>query len=126
MRAALRHIHSHDIYDLSVWSPDDEDFGVLLQLMVGPDGSPGEESFSVTLCTPGWLRRQANADGIVDGRHHFVVTTYDHAMVERYFRRRVAACEGDSWAQVAAQVSRIGRWEFEDYSEMIPDPAERA
>lgn len=115
MRAALRHIHSPDVHDLRSWVPS-EDFAVLLQLMVGPDNADGEESFAVTLCTPGWLEVQASREGIVDCRHHVVVTDYDFGTMEQYFQRRVAACQGDTWPEVAAQVGRLGLWEFEDYS----------
>lgn len=116
MRAALRHIHSPDVHDLRTWVPE-EDFAVLLQLMVGPDGSDGEESFALTLCTPGWLAEQASRQGIVDCRHHVVVADYDYGAIESYFLRRVAACEGATWPDVATQVGRLGLWEFEDYAE---------
>lgn len=115
MRAELRRLHSPDVYDLRAWSPS-EDSAVLVQLMVGPVGLPGEESFDVTLCTAGWFHQQAEAEGIVDCRHHVVIARYDYAMIERYFQRRVAACEGETWREVATKVSRLGYWEFEDYS----------
>jgi len=114
MRASLRHIHSPDVDDLRSWAPDG-DFGVLLQLMVGPDGSEGEESFDVTLCTAAWLGEQAIREGIFDCRHHFVVSEYDYDAVERFFKGKVAACEAATWPAVAARVARLGRWEFEDY-----------
>ena len=76
--------------------------------MVGPGNAEGEESFAVTLCTPGWLEVQASREGIVDCRHHVVVTDYDFGRMEQYFKRRVAACQGDTWTEVAAQVGRLG------------------
>ncbi len=116
MRAALRRLHSPDVYDLSSWSPDNE-FGVLVQMLVGPEGGPGEESFDVTLCTPGWLAERVRQEGIVDARHHLLIDTYDYDRLERYLCERVSACEGANWREVALQVARLGAWEFEDYRE---------
>lgn len=90
---------------------------MLVQLMVGPADGPGEESFDVTLCTASWLAERAASEGIVDTRHHVVIDDYDYDRIEQYFSRRVAACEGPTWGEVAAKVGRIGRWEFEDYTE---------
>jgi hypothetical protein len=116
MRAELRRMHSPDVPDIRAWSPDQGEPAILVQLMVGPEGQPGEESFEVTLCTAEWLAQRARSEQIVDCRHHVVVGEYGFDDVERYFQRRVAACEGPTWQDVAAKVGRLGRWEFEDYS----------
>jgi hypothetical protein len=116
MRADLRRMYSPDVDDLRRWDPDADEPAILVQLMVGPDGAEGEESFEVTLCTSEWLRDRAQKDGIVDGRHHYVVAEYDYDRVLSYFRRRVSSCEGDAWPDVAAHVAQIGAWEFEDYT----------
>lgn len=117
MRAVLRWLHSPDVYDLRSWSPEEAKFAILVQLMVGPDGALGEESFDVTVCTPTWLAEWVRDEGVIDARHHIVVDRYDYLRLERYLHERVAACEGASWEEVATQVARLGRWEFEDYSE---------
>lgn len=117
MKAALRRLHSPDVYDLSSWAPEDEDFGIIVQLLVGPEGRPGEESFDITLCTPGWLAERVRKDGIIDARHHVVVDAYDYDRIERYLRDRVSQLEGSSWDELAQRLSRLGHWEFEDYRE---------
>jgi hypothetical protein len=117
MRAELRRLHSPDVADMASWSPDDDQFAILVQLMVGPADAPGEESFDLTLCTPGWLAHRVQTERIVDARHHLIVDAYDYDSVERYLRQRVADCEGESWKEVAEKVGRLGKWEFEDYRE---------
>lgn len=114
MRAELRHLHSPDVMDLRTWYPDDPESAVLVQLLVGPEGAPGEEAFSLTLCTADWLAQRAEEDGVVDARHHLVVAEYNYDEVATFLRRRVAACEGETWQEVAAKVGRLARWEFED------------
>jgi Immunity protein 8 len=103
------------VQDLSRWSPADECYAILLELMVGPAGGPGEESFDVTLCSAAWLGAQAARDGLVDARHHIVADRYDYRRIEEYFARRVSACDGETWQDVTTKVGRIGHWEFEDY-----------
>jgi Immunity protein 8 len=117
MRAELRRLHSPDVADLASWSPGEHDFAILVQLMVGPADAVGEESFDLTVCTPGWLEGRVRTEGIVDGRHHLLIDTYDPDRIEGYLRERVEACEGGSWKEVAEQVGRLGKWEFEDYRE---------
>jgi hypothetical protein len=75
VRAELRRIHSPDAGELKSWSPADEDFGILFQLMVGPEDEAGEESFDVTVCTGGWLDNRIREAGILDLRHHVSRTT---------------------------------------------------
>jgi hypothetical protein len=49
MIAALKSLHSPDVADLHDWVPGSSEFAAVLQIMAGPEGTPGEESFAVTL-----------------------------------------------------------------------------
>jgi hypothetical protein len=96
---------------------DPEDFCVLVQAMVGPKGQPGEESFDFIVCTPAWLARAVGVRGFVFGHHHLVVRRYDAQLIEAAIRELCDDISGESWADVAAKLSRYGAWEFEDYRE---------
>lgn len=117
MRAQLKRLHSPDVYDLEKFAPDPaDDFGFLLQLMVGPEGEPGEESFDVTVCTPEWLKRNFKPSDFVIGRHRLIVFEYDYARLRAFLARRCEKCMADTWLEIASQLSRLGHWEFEDYT----------
>jgi hypothetical protein len=49
------------------------------------------------------------------GRHHLIVVAYDFEFIRRTLDTFVERCSGDTWQQIAAKLSRIGYWEFEDY-----------
>lgn len=115
MRATVRRFHSPDV-DLEPYVPDDPlDFGLLVQVMVGPAEGPGEESFDVVVCTPRWLERRVREDGPLSGRHHLIMERYDFARVRLYLTEAVESQEASTWAELAHKLARIGKWEFEDY-----------
>jgi hypothetical protein len=114
----IKRLHSPDVFDLCSYVPDDPDsFGLLLQVLVGPAGAEGEESFNVMVCTPRWFDAHLEATDIRSGRHHLFVKRYDHAALLRYVTDFVAQCNGTPWEEVALRISRLGMWEFEDYRE---------
>jgi hypothetical protein len=117
MIAELRRLHSPDVLDLPTWVPEGEEFAILLQIMAGPQGSPGEESFDITLCTPTWVKRQAEEEMIVSGRFLLIIAHYDYGLVYRYIATYLSKCSGDEWPEVAEKIARLGHWEFEDYRE---------
>jgi hypothetical protein len=51
------------------------------------------------------------------GRHHLVVLVYNFEVIRRTLVRLVERYSGATWQDVAAKVSRIGYWEFEDYAQ---------
>lgn len=116
VRAELRGVFSPDVPDLrSHHPPDDEPWSVFVQLLVGPSGADGEESFGVVVCNGAWLESRARDQGPVLGRHHLVVASFAWGAVEGFVESYLERCVGETWDDVAQQVARLGHWEFEDY-----------
>lgn len=86
-------------------------------MLVGPVNAPGEESLDVTVCSPEWLARKAGGEPY-SGRHHVVVDveSFDAAQLESWLRQQVHAVAAETWAEVGQRLSRLGYWEFEDYT----------
>lgn len=114
----VRRLHSPDLYDMQSGVPDDpEQFCILVQAMIGPAGESGEESFGFVVCTPKWLTQSLLKDDYVFGRHYLVVEYYDYNIILNAINFLCQSITGSSWRQVAEQLGRYGKWEFEDYIE---------
>ena len=44
-------------------------------------------------------------------------TKYDYDRLVKMVELYCDSCEGKNWRDVAQKLSRLGKWEFEDYSE---------
>lgn len=116
IKPVLKRLHSPDVFDLELFAPADPTcFSFLLQAMFGPEGSEGEESFDILVCTPRWLSAEVERNSIVDGRHHLIVSKFDLVQMRSFLSEYARSCDGKTWREVAAKLSRLGRWEFEDY-----------
>jgi hypothetical protein len=115
MKATVRSMFSPDA-DLATFSPADPgDVSVLVQVIVGPQGGPGEESLDVFVCTPRWVARRVHEVGPVIGRHHLIVERWDYSAIRTFLRDVIESEEAPSWPELGERLSRIGKWEFEDY-----------
>jgi hypothetical protein len=115
VRAVVRGFHSPD-GDLDRYVPGDpEDVGLLVQVMAGPAGKPGEESFDVVVCTPRWLERRVREEGPLIGRRYLVIERWDATRIRLYLAEAVESKEAPTWPELATKIGRIGKWEFEDY-----------
>jgi hypothetical protein len=94
---------------------DQQKFCLLVRAMVGPRGGEGEESFDMNVCTPQWLEEQVEREGFVFGTHRLFVKAYDTAQIKKLITKFIERYSGDSWREVAEKISRVARWEFEDY-----------
>lgn len=115
MRAKLKRLHSPDMDLETFWPEDPNNFGFLLQAMIGPEDQEGEESFDMQVCTPEWLKAKYSDSDILFGYYHLIVFEYDMQRIERKIARYCEHCVGENWQEIANKLSRIGRWEFEDY-----------
>jgi hypothetical protein len=116
VRPILKRLHSPDTMDLESFSPaDSAAFSLLLQAMFGPAGAAGEESFDILVCTPRWLAKEVERTGVLVGRHHLVVSKFDLAQIHTFLANYAQHCVGTTWEEAATKLSRLGKWEFEDY-----------
>jgi hypothetical protein len=125
MRARLKRLHSPDIQDLESWSPGGEDFGFQLQAMIGPDGSDGEESFTLSVCTPDWFRDHCMKQSPIIGSQTLFVAKYDYVSIKRFIERAVQRVEGDNWGEIAQCLCWLGEWEFANYPADSTGPEDR-
>ena len=70
----------------------------------------------MSVSTPAALNVLLARDGIVIGRHLLLVKRVDRTRIEAFLADRLRRIDGDSWDVVAEKISRIGYWEFEDYT----------
>ena len=115
MKAELKGVHSPDIDFNTFWPEESDNFGFLLQAMIGPEGQEGEESFGMQVCTPNWLKSRHSETDILFGKHMLIVFDYDIDRIKNYIAKYCERCVGDNWQDIASKLSKIGQWEFEDY-----------
>lgn len=116
MKAELRAIESPDA-DLQMGILKDRD-AIAIRFLAGPRGTASEESFDLLVCTPRWIADQVKLTGLIHGRHKIIVDRIDLDAVAQYLRGYVAGLDEPTWPELAAKLSRIGMWEFEDYREL--------
>lgn len=113
----LKRVHSPDVPDLTSFSPaKGEAFGVLVQAMFGPKGMEGEESFDVVVCTPEWLAQRLAGKKMYSGRHHLICVEFNITHITDYLKECANNSTGRDWKEVAGKLSRVGKWEFEDFT----------
>ena len=116
MLSEVKNIISPDIIDFgNYWPEDDESFSFLITVLVGPRGTAIEESFGVVVCTPKWLMNKYDENEILLGKNKLIVFKYDMDRILLRIRKMFDNCSGKDWKEIAIKLSRIGRWEFEDY-----------
>lgn len=117
MKARIRKYHSPDVPDLQKYRPTEPNcFAFLLQVMISPEDSAGEESFDLLVCTPRYLESKLDHEGMpMFGRHLLIVRNYDFAAIQKLIENYCNALEERDWNGLATKLSRIGHWEFEDY-----------
>ncbi|MGW6933942.1 Imm8 family immunity protein [Lentzea sp. NPDC054927] len=117
MRAVVRHFISPDV-DMEDFRPDDpDDFSFLLQALVGPADSEGEESVEFNVCTLASLTSTVSTQRVLFGRSLVIVGTSKISEILEAVRAAIERVEGTSWAEVAERLTRLGYYEFEDCSE---------
>jgi len=116
MVSEVKNIMSTEIFDLENYRPEDyESFSFLITVRVGPKGEDSSEIFYLDICTPKWLLSNQHDDFII-GKGKLIVFKCDMKIILKRIRQLFDGCSGKDWNEIALKLSRIGSWEFEDYS----------
>lgn len=115
MQSEVKSIMSTEIFDLENYRPDDNElFSFLLTITVGIKGEPGGENFDVDVCSPKWLLHN-QYDDIIIGSGKLIAFKCDMPRILSKVKSLFDGCAGKDWNEIAMKLSRVGKWEFEDY-----------
>lgn len=121
MKAILKKISVNSWTGPGEFRPDDSHcFGTWLTAEIGPGEGVGTELFQIFVCSEAWLERGLAwipEHGTLEPRQRYIVVddTYDAGSVRERLEGYLDCCDGRTWKEVVAQVSKIGFSEFEDY-----------
>jgi len=83
--------------------------------MVGPSDTAGEDSFNLVVCTPDWLKHRYQLTDIINARHYLIVFEYDYLRLTSFLKGFCAECSGATWEDIALELGRLAKWEYEDF-----------
>lgn len=116
IKAELKDLYSPDIPDLK--NPGIREgtaFCVPLEVDFGPRGEEGQDQFDMLVCNPQWITQRTSA-GIFSGLHYLIMLEFDILQIRSFLQELAEQCVGANWDEVAAKLSKFGRWEFDNYS----------
>ena len=117
MRAKLKSLVPNDYPSFDQFIPDDDqNFGLWLSLDIGPADGDGAEVFQLLYCSPIWFQEHELKGGLRSGEHTVFAKMYDRRALLAFVERRIQACEGPNWHEIALKLSRLFHWEFDGYS----------
>ena len=94
---------------------DAENFGILVQAMIGPDDSIGEESFDFVVCTIDFIKPILASQGHLFGKDYLFVQHYEYDLIWKVIESLCSEISGSDWSEIGNKLTRYGKWEFEDY-----------
>jgi len=98
------------------WPDEVDNFCIGGDAVIGISGQEGGDIFSFTVCSPKWFAKQNN-DKPVFVRHYIFMNEYNDFALKALIKELVVKTSGNSWEEIALQLSRYLFWEFEDYED---------
>jgi hypothetical protein len=114
MKAEIKEYCRTDNEDLSSYEPEDKQvFGFTLLFSIGIKGQEGTDYFEVDVASARYLELLTPQPIFL--RHTILATDYNIPEAVALMTKYVEALEEESWEQLASKISRVARWEYEDY-----------
>ena len=116
MKAVIKRYHYEESEDLSTYKADEPAvFGYTLTFTIGPNSGAGEDYFEVFVASTRYLAQLDSAQAPAFLRHVIVAPDYNVPAAVALIEKYVSVLDEPSWAELAIKLSRVLRWEFEDY-----------
>jgi hypothetical protein len=75
-------------------------------------GGRGPHLFYIRICTTKWLEDNLT-DGVRMGWPYLIFDVYSFEVALRFIRKFVSEIEGPTWWSLCLQLSKLGRWEYD-------------
>jgi len=103
--------------------PDPEDCAFAFEVAIGPKSEEGPEFFQFTVITPKFLIRESSTSQVENARWDrgcLILDRFSWHEVERSLEKLLLHCRKKTWSEVAYELNKEMRWEFENYQEHSP------
>jgi len=78
---------------------------VLALVFISPPDGRGQETFSVTVCSPPWFAEQMAHDEIRSGYHTIFMHEFSYPKLHAFVERAVHRIEAPTWPEVVERFS---------------------
>lgn len=118
MKPIIKSYHSLEMFYVDEdYRPEDlTNFGFTFELQIGMDNSKVEEVFSFFVCSPKWLLEHCSKEEVMLGLHYLIMAEFDFKLLIEWLNAYVNNCTGETWEEIVQKLSRLGRWESDDFT----------
>jgi len=74
---------------------------------------PELKSFTITVVSPTRLEKVLELNETEFGRGMLITRNYDVSYVRSSIEKRLQLCSGETWAEIASNLSKYFRWEYD-------------
>lgn len=114
MRAILKSVDCMHKDFATYAGEDDGTISITLSLSIGPEFESGSDYFELFVCSPEWLCKYQWASELMCNT--LLVRKYDLVEIKKIIEECISKCQGDTWGDIAKNLSRFFAWEYEGYS----------
>jgi hypothetical protein len=117
MKPIVKMIVSYDLPDATSLPADPEHCRVGIVAGIGLEGDDAQDDFRFQFCTLKYVASKVRNSRYFCDRGLVVVEGFSWEIVELTLASICDQIEGQSWDEIAKELSKIGEWEFEDYDD---------
>ncbi|WP_037285315.1 Imm8 family immunity protein [Saccharibacillus sacchari] len=90
-----------------------DDFLIQIELDIGAESMQGSETFVIDVISPTRLEKTLELNETEFGRGMLITRNYDVSRVRSSIQKRLQTCSGETWAEIASNLSKYFRWEYD-------------
>jgi hypothetical protein len=114
MKAELKSLDLNSAIAFAEFVPENlNHFGFWACASIGPVGKVGADLFHVFFCNVAWEENESKWSGV--DRYIRLAAPYDPGQARAQLEHSISECAGTTWDELAAQLSKFSKWEFENY-----------
>ncbi|CAM4107571.1 Imm8 family immunity protein [Saccharibacillus endophyticus] len=95
------------------WGEEADDFLIQIELDIGAVSMEGSETFMITVVSPTRLEKALELNETEFGRGMLIARNYNVSRVRSSIEKRLQTCSGETWAEIASNLSKYFRWEYD-------------